>query len=71
MAIKNEIYKGQLFVSTALIGGDSKYMEIDANGFIKPASSTDALAPNNSVYYSTDQSKLVYKDSGGSVNDLY
>lgn len=31
----------------------------------------DAAAPNNSVYYSSDQSKLVFKDSGGTVNDLY
>lgn len=39
--------------------------------FLLPASSADADAPNNSVYYSTDSSKLVYKDSGGTVHDLY
>lgn len=36
-----------------------------------PISSTDAAAPNSTLYYSTDQSKLVWKDSGGTVNDLY
>ena len=46
-------------------------MSIDGGGFVKPRSAVDASAPNNSIYYSTTQSKLVYKDSGGSVNDLY
>lgn len=41
------------------------------NGAWKPASLADANADNGSVYYSTDQSKLVYKDSAGVVNDLY
>jgi len=31
----------------------------------------DASAQNNSVYYSSTQSKLVYKDSGGTINNLY
>lgn len=44
---------------------------IDSNGFFRPQSSADGSAPNNSIYYSTTQSKLVYKDSGGTVNDLY
>ena len=44
---------------------------IDGSGFSTPVSSADAAAPNNSIYYSTDASKLVYKDSGGSVNNLY
>lgn len=38
---------------------------------IEPVSLADADAVNNSIYYSTDQSKLVYKDSAGVVNDLY
>ena len=46
-------------------------MEVRGDGTIKPASLADASASNNSIYYSTTQSKLVYKDSGGSVNDLY
>ena len=31
----------------------------------------DANAPNSTLYYSTTASKLVWKDSGGSVNNLY
>jgi hypothetical protein len=44
---------------------------IDSSGYIKPVSSTDAAAPNNSIYYSTTQSRLVYKDSSGTANALY
>lgn len=40
-------------------------------GYFLPVTSADADAPLNSIYYSTDSSKLVYKDSGGVVNDLY
>jgi hypothetical protein len=40
-------------------------------GAIKPATIADASAPNNAIYYSSDASKLVYKDSGGTVNNLY
>jgi len=40
-------------------------------GYFLPVTSADADAPNNSIYYSTDSSKLVYKDSGGTINDLY
>ena len=40
-------------------------------GGIKPATLTDASAPNNSIYYSSTAGKLVYKDSGGTVNNLY
>lgn len=47
-------------------GGVSKF-----DGAICPPSLADASAPNNSIYYSTDASKLVYKDSGGTVNNLY
>lgn len=44
---------------------------VNEDGYIRPLSSADASAPNNSIYYSTDQSKLCYKDSLGTVNDLY
>lgn len=44
---------------------------ITNGGYLQPISSTDAAAPNNSVYYSTTASKLVYKDAGGAVNNLY
>ena len=42
-----------------------------SNGFFLPTISADTDAPNNSIYYSTTQSKLVYKDSLSVVNDLY
>lgn len=42
-----------------------------SQGYFLPISSADADAPNNSIYYSTDSTKLVYKDSLGVVNDLY
>lgn len=47
-------------------GGVSKF-----DGAICPPSLSNASAPNGSIYYSTDASKLVYKDSGGTVNNLY
>jgi hypothetical protein len=34
-------------------------------------SMADGSAPNSTLYYSTTQSKLVWKDSGGTVNVLY
>lgn len=40
-------------------------------GAWEPASMTDAAAANGTVYYSTTASKLVFKDSGGTVNNLY
>ena len=46
-------------------------LEIRNDGTMKPVQLADASAPNDSVYYSTTQSKLVYKDSGGTVNNLY
>ena len=52
-------------------------LRIDTNGKsifsgeIEPASMANASASNNSIYYSTDASRLVYKDSGGTVNNLY
>lgn len=46
-------------------------MLIRGDGSIQPVELTDAGAVNNSIYYSTTQNALVYKDSGGSVNTLY
>lgn len=37
----------------------------------QPLTMTDAEAENNTVYYSTTQSKLSYKDPSGSVHTLY
>lgn len=44
---------------------------IKPDGSWQPPSLADASATNNSLYYSTTASKLVYKDSGGVVNALY
>ena len=46
-------------------------MRIRGDGSIEPATIADADAANSSLYYSSDQSKLVYKDSGGTVRDLW
>ena len=46
-------------------------MRVDGNGYFIPVSSADASAPNNSIYYSTDAGKLVYKDAGGTPRSLY
>ena len=40
-------------------------------GFFLPVSSADADAPINSIYFSTDSSKLAYRDSLGNSHDLY
>ncbi|KKM81767.1 hypothetical protein LCGC14_1326420, partial [marine sediment metagenome] len=45
--------------------------EIRGDGTIRPVIMADATAPNNSLYFSTTQNKLVYKDSGGVVHDLW
>lgn len=44
---------------------------IRADGSCKPASLADSSAANDSIYYSTTAGKLVYKDSTGTVNNLY
>lgn len=46
-------------------------MRIEANGAITPASLADASAANGTIYYSTTQGKLCYRDIGGTVNNLY
>jgi len=52
-------------------GGSETDTLIRGNGTIKPAQLADAAAPSDSIYYSTTASKLVYKDSGGTVRSLY
>jgi len=44
---------------------------IDNNNYIIPKSSDNVSAPNNSIFYSTDNSKLVYKDNSGNIHDLH
>ena len=51
--------------------GGSSLGSINYNGGIVPTSMADASAANGTLYYSTDASKLVYKDAGGVVNNLY
>lgn len=51
--------------------GGTPLTYIRPTGGIKPAWISDANAANDSIYYSTTQSKLVYKDSSGVVNPLY
>ncbi len=46
-------------------------MSITGTGLIQPTSCADSAGVTNSIYYSTDQSKLVYKDKAGAVQDLY
>lgn len=59
-----------LLIKIALLLESIQEQSLD-KGYFTPVSSADADAPNNSIYFSTDSSKLVYKDSGGVVNDLY
>ena len=49
----------------------SQGMKIRGDGTILPASLADASADNSSIYYSTTQSKLVFKDGAGAIQDLY
>ena len=44
---------------------------VKADGSYQPASLADSSATNNSLYYSSTQSKLAYKDPSGTVNLLY
>lgn len=47
------------------------FFAIRNNGAIMPATLADADAANNSIYYSSTASRLVYKDGAGVVNNLY
>jgi len=47
-----------------MIGG-STVTQVKTPGAYTPGTMADASAPNNSIYYSSDQSALCYKDSGG------
>jgi hypothetical protein len=51
--------------------GGSAGMKVSKGGYLHPVSSANADAPSGTIYYSTDASKLVFKDSGGTVNNLY
>lgn len=45
---------------------------INGNGLPwQPPSLADAKAPNNSIYFSTNANKLVYKDAAAVIHNLY
>jgi hypothetical protein len=46
-------------------------LSIDSLGGLKPATLADSAANNGTMYFSSTQSKLVYKDAGGTVRLLY
>lgn len=46
-------------------------MSIRLDGTIAPVSMADAMALNNSIYFSTDSNVLTYKDLLGVIHDLY
>ena len=50
---------------------DGTNLALRSDGTIGLASLADAAAPNNSLYFSTDQNKAVYKDGAGVVHDLW
>ncbi|WP_437230511.1 hypothetical protein SH661x_002005 [Planctomicrobium sp. SH661] len=50
---------------------DVRKCSINYQGAFAPASIADSAAPSNSFYYSSTQSKLVFKDSGGTAHPLY
>lgn len=54
-----------------LIGDISTTKAAHVGSYVTVGAAADAAMPNSSLYYSTDQSKLVYKDSGGVVRDLW
>ena len=57
------------------VGGDiinfNGVASVRGSGTIRPAQLADGSAENDSIYYSTTAGKLVYKDSAGTVNNLY
>lgn len=59
-----------LLIKVALLLEQLNVQSIN-HGYFIPISSTDADAPNSSIYYSTTGSKLSFKDSGGTVHALY
>lgn len=52
-------------------GGASRRAAFWPDASWLPPSIADSAAANGTVYYSTTAGKLVYKDSGGAVNNLY
>ena len=57
-----------LVTGALLINGTAR---IDSSGFIKPVTSTIALAPNSSCFINSATGKLCFKNSSGVGIDLY
>jgi hypothetical protein len=56
-----------------ILTNDRSIPDVGAVNLLKqtPVSYTNAAAPNNCIFYSTTDSKLSYKDPGGTVHGLY
>jgi hypothetical protein len=68
----NRIFKGiYRILSGGGIADQNGNLVLDYKGQLHPPSLANADADNNSVYYSTTNGKLVYKNSSGTVNNLY
>jgi len=63
--------KGVMSISQGWDGEHLVVRKLTITGGFVPASMADADAENNTIYYSTTASKLVFKDSAGVVNNLY
>lgn len=57
--------------SSTLTWGGLTVATLDSHGAWQPPSLADGTASNNSIYFSTTASKLVYKDAAGSTHALY
>lgn len=57
--------------SNKTVIGNSSTTSATIYGAMGIQSYADSSAPNSSLYYSSTQSKLVWKDAGGVVNNLY
>jgi hypothetical protein len=71
------VFSGLLRLGGPAVGGATGVI-IDPNGghmlvtgSFYPGSMADAAAPNMTLYYSTTQGKLAFKDGSGVVQNLY
>ena len=64
----NDPIQEDLYTEGTIYAGGA---EIRGDGTIKPVHLANADAPSDSIYYSTDNNTLVYKDTAGAVNILY
>ena len=59
--------------SSDIITNNRSFTDVGTVNILKetPNSYSNAAAPNNCIFYSTTDSKLSYKDAGGTVHSLY